>query len=874
MDREPGIVGETLVEEVDGVLVLRSYEEEFPTLDDLVEVASAASGDDGCVTLVVGSAELAGGQDREGWGPLGELIDTLHRKGTSKIQLVLSHAGNTRSEDPCLAHRIAEAWAMEVVAPDGTVLITPGGTLFVQGNAQRAGNWWSFADGVAPRPLGPRTPAPSWQQALGRAPLRTAGGCSVVQIPAGVLLSQAGAAGPGEGDLAYAVPSDAERPLMLVGTPLGDEVAPGDVAEVLAALPVAERAAVRLAPGSGRDLLGLSQTVADMLGGEVEVLAGIPLMEGAPGAASARTTVVGSDGEPSWQPYLTAVTCLPTAPDGVPASPRAAHWQSMASIGETEEAEAAGWRVDATRAGLALLQRDAPVAPITGLPVDPDSFALELGQRGRALDDAALPRLSRLLLSLPPANRVRTTVFVYGTPANGGKDLRRLAAQHGIARVRYLMREESPVTPPAGPMPVLAPPTETTGVPEAEPSRRPTPVSVEVSVPVAVATSGTPSVTPPVPGAEPGTLRSRAPEALASTGAAAPAGAAPEPELQPVPVDIPAEGSAPACTPVPAAEAVPVALPTHEPGRATAPGPAPVPDGPSASERSAVTVAESVAARGTTPRAEARRPPEAPTSPGARPDALLPFAPGHVSTPAERAAFRALAADVWEAHGAQAARMLTRSPALRGPELDEARTDLVALLAYLSDQEGNLSAGELLRDLATGGGRLSSYAACLTSGLRRLPSYRGATLRGGSSQGAGDTPGTGSILRAPGPVSTWLKCPEIAGGAPVRYAFWSVTGRKVRRLVGDQDTGPEEVVFAPGSAFRVLGTRVVSGSSVMMLRELPGSGASSTADAGALGPLDRTALAHLEQALGADHTTDAPGWNWPERGAGSIWHAP
>ncbi|BFO15456.1 hypothetical protein SHKM778_18440 [Streptomyces sp. KM77-8] len=66
----------------------------------------------------------------------------------------------------------------------------------------------------------------------------------------------------------------------------------------------------------------------------------------------------------------------------------------------------------------------------------------------------------------------------------------------------------------------------------------------------------------------------------------------------------------------------------------------------------------------------------------------LPFVPGHVSGAAERAAFREAAGGNWEGHAAAVSRMLTRMPALRGHELDAARTDLVAAHAYLTAREG------------------------------------------------------------------------------------------------------------------------------------------------------------------------------------------
>ncbi|WP_461031035.1 hypothetical protein, partial [Streptomyces sparsus] len=69
-------------------------------------------------------------------------------------------------------------------------------------------------------------------------------------------------------------------------------------------------------------------------------------------------------------------------------------------------------------------------------------------------------------------------------------------------------------------------------------------------------------------------------------------------------------------------------------------------------------------------------------------------------------------------------------PALRGREQEEARADLIALMLYLRSTEGQLSHAALHPTFGTGDGRLLPYAACVASGLRRLPAFRGAAVRG------------------------------------------------------------------------------------------------------------------------------------------------
>ncbi|MEU1696455.1 hypothetical protein ABZ590_35060, partial [Streptomyces hirsutus] len=410
-------VGPAPVEEVDGVVLLRSAGDDFPSLAEAAEVALAVGGED-TVTVLVG-APAPGGDTATHWARLGDVLDTLRDRGTGRVRLVLSGAGHDRTDRPCLARRIADAWELEVIAPDGAVLITPGGTLFVRQPATPGGGWWSFGPGTAPRPLGRRTPAPAWQDALRQVPGRTSGGCVVHQIPAGVVIRPAEAPTPGTDDLSFAVPVHPERPLVLVGAPDAEDVAADEVATVLAALPAEHRARVRLAPGGHRDLLRLAQTVADMLAGEVEVLTGIPLLNGDPEAPGVvRPTLIGRTGERAWQPYVTAVVCGPADADGRPPMPRpAAVHPALTGMpgGRPDFAGLTdGWGVAVTRAGLAVVPLDGPRPPVVTVPVDPDALTLELGVPGQPLDDSVLPALTRLLIELGFRSRPRTTLLVGG----------------------------------------------------------------------------------------------------------------------------------------------------------------------------------------------------------------------------------------------------------------------------------------------------------------------------------------------------------------------------------------------------------------------------------------------------------------------------
>ncbi|MFF3243774.1 hypothetical protein ACFYWY_08570 [Streptomyces sp. NPDC002870] len=954
-------------------------EDEFPSLVDLAEVARTVHEyDDEVVTVMAGSADRAGHDSSDYWARMSGLLDSLRDKGTSCVRLVMSGAGDEQPDRLSLARRIADAWEMEVIAPDGVVLIAPGGALFVLGSPGAARGWWRFAPGERPRPLGPRAPAPVWQESLNRVPARTAGGCVVDQIPAGIHVRQAGASEPGEDDLCFAMPVHPERPVLLVGAPQAEDVAADEVAAVLAALPAAERSRFQLAPGGRRDLLRLAQSVADMLGSDVEVLTGIPLLSGnSVSEAAVRPTLVGSDGEPTWQPYVTAVACSPVDGVGKTPAPRLVHSYPLVQGAADAEHETMPltdqWYAVATRAGVAVGELGGPRPSLTAMTVDPDTLSVELGTPGAALDESVLPALSQLLTSLGPETRARTTLLVRGTLPSGEGGLRQLASEQGVLGLRYLTGGDTgpvssgqqpgePSSPTDGrPRPdaegrvptAVAPPAvdlESATVPTAPDPEATRPPADPAQVPELsgqlVGTGGASAFTSPaapetagVAAGAVGGAGGRGPRRIAGVGdTSSPPRPAPAPRIavtearsqEPVPTPAApatgAGGSRPDDTETvgelvagvltagsgeppssgdassshgsvlgtagdPSTSGPPVAEPDDGADRGEAiPGevkPGAVDpgdrdgrggsaeglgaDGPAASE----PPSKGPESGGREPAPAAQAP--QPSSSGVP----VPFAPGHVSSAAERAAFRELASDVWEVHGAAVSRVLTRMPALRGQELEAARADLVALLAYLTTEEGPLLPRALVRDLHRGDGRLLPYAACIASALRRLPSYRGVALRAAESAEPAEAghaegePRAGALLLSPGPVSSLAMSSVRPGGVPVRYGIWSVTGRKVRQLLdrpGGAKDAPEEIVFAPGTGFRVLGSRTVHGSPVILLRELPATAASPTPFGDGveeLSQLDRVALSRLEAALGREFPTEG-GADWPERCIGPL----
>ncbi|MGW0583726.1 hypothetical protein ACWD25_49260, partial [Streptomyces sp. NPDC002920] len=272
-------------------------------------------------------------------------------------------------------------------------------------------------------------------------PARTSGGYVIDPIPAGVLARSGQAAAPRPGDLCYAVPVDPRGPLVLLGMPEDEDVLGGEVSDLLGELPTAVRSTVRLAPGGPRDVLRTGQAVAERLGAGVVVYTGLPFL--GPGAgdgpAPVRSVLVGADGEPKWRPFVDSVMCLPPAEDGTVPTPRLLRWESPVTGEQTGTGVvrlSEHWQATVTRAGLYISGTEGEPSPVHQ-PVDAESPTIEIGRPGEELDASLWPVLSQLLASLWPDVRRRVRLYMRGTCLDGGAELRRTAAEHGIRAVRF-----------------------------------------------------------------------------------------------------------------------------------------------------------------------------------------------------------------------------------------------------------------------------------------------------------------------------------------------------------------------------------------------------------------------------------------------------
>ncbi|MFJ6836856.1 hypothetical protein [Streptomyces sp. NPDC091209] len=190
-------------------------------------------------------------------------------------------------------------------------------------------------------------------------------------------------------------------------------------------------------------------------------------------------------------------------------------------------------------------------------------------------------------------------------------------------------------------------------------------------------------------------------------------------------------------------------------------------------------------------------------------------------------------------------RVLSQAPGLRGSSRameGDALTDLVAVRLYLG---GDSAAVDDAVRRATVGPHVP-LARCVASGLRRLPSYRGAALlRSRVSHAERDWYRTGHT------TTEWAFCTAQAAAHAgtedgTDFLIWSMTARRTSLL----DPGsPDRVIFAPGTAFKVLRAGSEADAPVLLREVLADERTQDgRADAPRL-PLDEIALDGLDQAL-------------------------
>lgn len=420
-------MGALVVERAGAGVVVRSRDSRVPRPRLAPKITSA---NDGRVRVFVDQSALGDFDllDSRVMADLEAQLRPGHVGRTPDIRLLAGRTGSAGSNGQApLAARLSERLNVEVVAPDGNLLMLPGGELFSLGDAA---GWVGFQHGRCNIDSGPRHPGPVWQDALTEAlrTLPTDARISVVQVPAGLWVRSAGKPPRPASDMAFRVPVHASRPAILVGAP-GEE--PPEVmalAGLIASLPPRLRETFGLI-GCGPEPVrttSWARRIADILGIQVSGCHALPQYF-SDGTTTWQT--LDGTGNPSWRPFVLESTYRPGKPpiphNYVPPVP------GMPEAGKGTYRLQGDWLLDVVPSGMLVRSARKPADPVAvELAYDPHVVNLVVAGDGGPPPAPVLASIERLAAALAPEVRSRLRLL---TPPNGDPGhLAQLAARLNV----------------------------------------------------------------------------------------------------------------------------------------------------------------------------------------------------------------------------------------------------------------------------------------------------------------------------------------------------------------------------------------------------------------------------------------------------------
>ncbi|MCA2211844.1 hypothetical protein [Jidongwangia harbinensis] len=735
------------------------------------------------------------------WQALTETWPRRRRRG-----LRLLPAGESDGTAPLVAHWLAQRLRCTVYAPDGRLVRTGAGHLFVGSDPD--GGWLRFVPGKAPVPAGRRYPTPPWDAAV--AASRTLRDTVAAEpLPGGVWIRDGRDAAllDRHRDLLHrASPCDPGTIGVILGCPGGAAVRPEDVVRFCATLPDTDRMRLRFAgygPVELPDGDRLGQALADALDVNVVCYAGLPLTSPYLDA----TYTVRADGSTGWPTFARELGFAPRVlPFSLPKPP--VILSHRPPPGTSEEIEPRIFRyesdviVEVVEAGLWVrpAQQPAHADTIRAVAAEPDRCAVIVDDTapaaGPALREAALReaalRLAERLTAVDVRSELRAASELVQEPPDALFDQ---PVPPAPPEVRWNEPTPLPTTPRTPVRPSPEPATQPAPPQPAPP--QPAPVESVVVEPAPDQPAPAESVVvEPVPD-QPAPAESVVVEPVPVE----PVPVEPVP-VEPVPVEpVPVE-PVPAA-PVPA-ESVPVEPVVVEPVpvQPVVVEPVvvePVPAGPdlvAPSPPQPVPPPEPPVAGPPLPAG----PPPLPVDPPPLP--VDPPQPDVAGGSAGR--LRALVADFDPA--ADLAAVADRiTPGLNGwVASEEEFVEATALAWYLSPNGAHVDVG--LRRGADGSpGELATY---VEAALERLPVHRGVTTFALSpSPRHWEMYGTREVIADWGFLHA-LAAPCTALPGDTDVLLWSLTARRTDLCEPDDDVAVDSrVLFLPGTHFKLLDLR-------------------------------------------------------------------
>jgi hypothetical protein len=750
---------------------------------------------------------------------LWQAIESILRKRRGSFRIVLGE--HTRETAMMTAQWLAERLGRAVVVPDGDVVMGAGGTLF---SPPLGGTgWFRFEKGFPPSREARRFPEPAWVFAGVEHVWRPGPVGLVEPLPAGVWVRPADSPDDSRPLLVSGLPTDRELLTVVLGAPQARPVPLAEIAQFCRSVPPESRDRLRFLQygpvAAPRPSVG--QALADQLGLPVTCYGGVPAAEG-------DLRVIGLDGRPGWRSFARELQYRPRAaaagrivppelvaydspvPGAAEVSP-GVFWYSPDAV--VEVVQSGLWMRPPSAPAEADMVRSAPVDPAHGNVVfdtgSPDSAdrMQTLARELVFLLDPAVRRMFRVLPTnavLAAERRVAASSTANATPVRSRPSLWTNTPPLPGRSMVDTRKEVAAPAPPRHVVPLQAP---------SAPAMPPLVVDV---------------ATPPEP--------ALAAERTTVISASVISAATPAPPMSPFDDDAP--GTEVLRKPMPVEEKVVApALPAGLRLESSAPGPQPV-----------LATLSPAAPEVVAPE------PAAPAVPVSTADSRLVFAAQAVPAAAasavpparglaeERAWLHKALNDQYDVAASTVSRMLSEVPGLRvGMEADEVLADLVAVRLYLTgDSEGVDRAVRA----ATPGPHVP-MARCVSSGLRRLPSFRGAT-----QLWAAAGPSELDWYRDRALVSEWAFLTASTASRPARageieFRIWAMTARRTQLI---DARVADRVLFVPGTSFKVLEVRDEP-TPVVLLRELSSAEIGEDGDVNAgRSMFDDLALNGLDQA--------------------------
>ena len=228
-----------------------------------------------------------------------------------------AYAGASTAGGPPAAQVLADQLGIEVLAPDGQLLVVPGGTLFVVGGQDRdsRGGWWRFRPGRDPERDARRFPAPQWENRLAAFNEPVIPDVVIEEIPAGLWIHRPGPAR--RNDLAFAIPVNAGAMSLVFSRPGDPPLRRDDVWRLIEAVPVELYDRLTIVPYGDRPVedARLGAIVSLAANRTLRVRTGMPLLLDAFGGGE--VVAVGADGEPTWRPFALEMAWRPLSQPGM-----------------------------------------------------------------------------------------------------------------------------------------------------------------------------------------------------------------------------------------------------------------------------------------------------------------------------------------------------------------------------------------------------------------------------------------------------------------------------------------------------------------------------------------------------------------------------